>query len=196
MSKTRRSGRNGGGHGYDVGYGRPPKHTRFKPGQSGNPNGRPKGVRNFGTDLKATLNAPVRLMRDGRPRKVSTQEAMLLRLREKALGGEARALDRLLLLAQAYNNENLTAATGLSADDSKLLEVFRARVLSGAAGAGEPAGEEANASDGAPTSGPISLESGDKTKPKTVRVRLKRRTHADHDSQAHATKTDEERPSE
>ena len=32
--------------GYDVGYGKPPKDTRFKPGQSGNPKGRPRGSKN------------------------------------------------------------------------------------------------------------------------------------------------------
>ena len=32
--------------GYEVGYGKPPKETRFKPGQSGNPGGRPKGAKN------------------------------------------------------------------------------------------------------------------------------------------------------
>lgn len=32
--------------GYDFGYGKPPKETRFKPGQSGNPKGRPKGAKN------------------------------------------------------------------------------------------------------------------------------------------------------
>lgn len=32
----------------DVGYAKPPKHTRFKPGQSGNPRGRPKGAKNKG----------------------------------------------------------------------------------------------------------------------------------------------------
>ncbi len=37
--------------GYDVGYRKPPKHTRFKPGQSGNPRGRPKGTKNLKTDL-------------------------------------------------------------------------------------------------------------------------------------------------
>lgn len=31
---------------YEVGYGKPPKATRFKPGQSGNPRGRPKGAKN------------------------------------------------------------------------------------------------------------------------------------------------------
>ena len=31
---------------YEVGYGKPPSHTRFKPGESGNPRGRPRGSRN------------------------------------------------------------------------------------------------------------------------------------------------------
>lgn len=116
---------------YDVGYGKPPKHTRFKPGQSGNPKGRAKGTRNFKTDLKATLSAPVKIMRDGKPRKVSTQKAALLRLREKALSGDARALDRLVGLAQVYNNEETTAVSGLSDDDAALLELFEQRVQNG-----------------------------------------------------------------
>ena len=53
-------------------------------------------MRNFRTDVQATLKTPVKVTREGKPRKVSTQEAALLRLREKALGGDARALDRLL----------------------------------------------------------------------------------------------------
>ena len=116
---------------YDVGYGKPPKHTRFLPGQSGNPKGRPAGTCNFKTDLKATLKAPVRITRDGKPRKVSTQKAMLLRLREKALAGDARALDRLVGLAQVYNNEETTAVSGLSDYDATLLELFEQRVQNG-----------------------------------------------------------------
>lgn len=119
---------------YEVGYGKPPKHTRFKQGQSGNPKGRPKGTHNFETDVKATLSAPVRITRDGKPRKVSTQEAALLRLRERALSGDARALDRLLTLAQAYNKEELTAQSGLSTDDAVLLELFMQRVHNGIVG--------------------------------------------------------------
>ena len=60
---------------YEVGYGKPPKHTQFKENRSGNPKGRPKGSSNFGTDVKRALKAPVRLTKDGSPRTVSTQEA-------------------------------------------------------------------------------------------------------------------------
>jgi hypothetical protein len=37
---------------YDVGYGKPPKHTQFKPGHSGNPRGRRRGQQNFKTVIK------------------------------------------------------------------------------------------------------------------------------------------------
>jgi hypothetical protein len=35
-----------------VGYGRPPLATRFRPGQSGNPRGRPKGARNLSSQSR------------------------------------------------------------------------------------------------------------------------------------------------
>ena len=116
---------------YEVGYGKPPKHSQFKENRSGNPKGRPKGSNNFGTDVKHTLKAPVRLTKDGAPRTVSTQEAALLRLREKALIGDARALDRLLALAQVYNDEQLVsdASQQITAEDDEVLEAYNERVL-------------------------------------------------------------------
>jgi len=119
---------------YEVGYGKPPEQTRFKKGQSGNPKGRAKGTRNFSTDVKSTLNAEVRVTRDGRPHKISTQEALLLRLREKALSGDARTLDRMIALAQTYNNGELAQTYQSSADDLFLLDILKSRILSGAAG--------------------------------------------------------------
>lgn len=114
---------------YEIGYGRPPKHTRFKKGQSGNPKGRPKGQRNFKTDVMETLKAPVHLKESGRPRTVSTQKAGLLRLREKALSGDVRALDRLLELARTYNDEDLrdAAAETLAPSDQAIVEAFLER---------------------------------------------------------------------
>lgn len=53
-------GKRGGGD-YEVGHGRPPKHTRYKPLQSGNPNGRPKGAKGKHKELLAWLE-PTREM--------------------------------------------------------------------------------------------------------------------------------------
>ena len=116
---------------YEVGYRRPPKTMRFKPGQSGNPKGRPAKARNFKSDVKKTLETPIRLVKDGKPQTVSTQEAALLRLSEKALKGDARALNLLVMLAQAYNAEELATAAGgvLGASDQEILENYRERVL-------------------------------------------------------------------
>ena len=88
-----------------VGYKKPPKAHRFPPGKSGNPKGRPKDTCNFKTDLMATLRMPTPIIQDGKRRQHSTQRAALLRLREKALKGDSRALDRLLDFAQRYNPE-------------------------------------------------------------------------------------------
>jgi len=46
---------------YAVGYGKPPTHSWFRPGQSGYPAGRRKGVRNLKTDVKRTLAMPVKV---------------------------------------------------------------------------------------------------------------------------------------
>jgi Family of unknown function (DUF5681) len=122
---------------YRVGYGKPPRHSQYKPGQSGYLKGRPKGARNLKTIVRATLKAPVRVTRDGKSRKVSTLEAMLLRLREKGLSGDLRALDRLIVLAQAYGEDDIAASVVLSAEDANVLRIYTKRVLSGAAAKSE-----------------------------------------------------------
>jgi hypothetical protein len=117
-------------NGYEVGYGKPPAHSRFQPGQSGNPVGRRKGVRNLSTDVKRTLKVPVRVKEGGRTRAISTQEGALMMLREKALKGDARALDRLLELAQRFNNDagEIGTTQVLSADDQAILAAYAAEV--------------------------------------------------------------------
>ena len=107
---------------YTVGYGKPPTHSRFQPGRSGNPAGRRKGVRNLATDVKRTLMVPVKVNKNGRTRKISTQEGALMRLREKALQGDARALDLLLGLASRFNNDagEIGLTQVLAADDQTM----------------------------------------------------------------------------
>ena len=115
------------------GYGKPPLHSRFKPGQSGNPRGRPKGILNFATDLKNTLQAPITLNEGGKSRRVTTQKAALLRLREQALKGNVKALDKLLSYAMAMSGSSVEdTAKSPSADDQTILEAFRQQILAAA----------------------------------------------------------------
>src|SRR6266852_19518 len=118
--------------GFTVGYKKPPHHSRFQPGRSGNPHGKQKGVRNLGGDVKRTLEVPVRLNEQGRARRVSTQEAALLRLREKALKGDARSLDQFLELAKTFNNSAVESVgdEALAAEDQAILDAYAEEVRS------------------------------------------------------------------
>ncbi len=77
---------------YTVGYGKPPKHTRFDPGRSGNPNGRPKGAK-ARTVLDAIAHALKRPMRvrkaNGKVASMPTDEALINSVFQGALQGNA-----------------------------------------------------------------------------------------------------------
>lgn len=73
------------GMGYEIGHGKPPLHTRFKKGQSGNPKGRPRASDCATLDLQAILNEPVPVTKDGVTRTMSPKEAELRVYLEKAV---------------------------------------------------------------------------------------------------------------
>jgi hypothetical protein len=102
----------------EAGYGKPPKSGMFKKGQSGNPKGRPKGVKNFQTELCSVLRSKVTVTEAGKPKSVSTVEAALMRLREKALKGDQRALE--ILLGYARESSGASDARSRERKLSKL----------------------------------------------------------------------------
>jgi hypothetical protein len=83
-----------------VGYKRPPVHTRFKPGQSGNPSGRPKGSQNLQALFHKILNEQISLREGARVRKVSKAEAVMRGLVIGAMKGEPRSVMTLFRLAE------------------------------------------------------------------------------------------------
>ena len=91
MKKPTKPAANGSGADYEVGYGKPPRHTRFQPGRSGNPQGRPKGTNNLKTDLMEELDEKI-LVREGeQSRRVSKQRAVVKTIVARTLKGDARA---------------------------------------------------------------------------------------------------------
>ncbi len=85
---------------YDVGYGKPPKQHRFKPGQSGNAKGRPKGQRNALTLIREILQRPVKITRNGKQVVIPSYLVAYEQLMQKAMRGDPKAMTELHKLAR------------------------------------------------------------------------------------------------
>src|SRR4051794_1186518 len=96
-----------------VGFGQPPKATRFKKGQSGNPRGRPRNRRRD-IPYDMLLGQMVTVREDGRERRVTAAEAFILQLTKKGLEGDsasARASLTAIENARASRKANGTDQT-------------------------------------------------------------------------------------
>jgi Family of unknown function (DUF5681) len=83
-----------------VGYGCPPVHSQFKPGQSGNPSGRAKGSQNLQTLFNKVLNEEISLRDGSDVKKISKAEAVVRGLVIGALKGDPRNVAILFRLAE------------------------------------------------------------------------------------------------
>jgi hypothetical protein len=83
-----------------VGYGCPPAHSQFKPGQSGNPSGRAKGSQNFKTLFNKILNEEISLREGSDVKKLSKAEAIVRGVVIGALKGDSRNTAILFRLAE------------------------------------------------------------------------------------------------
>ncbi len=92
-----------------VGYGKPPRETRFRKGQSGNPNGRSKGSLNMATVLLRTLREPVVVTASGRKKTITKLEAAMTQITNKAAGGDLSALKLLTALVQSAEDRIASA---------------------------------------------------------------------------------------
>jgi Family of unknown function (DUF5681) len=75
-------------------YRKPPEHTRFKKGQSGNPHGRP--AKNLPALLAAALSEKVTVTENGKRRQVTKREAVIAQLVNKSASAELRATKMLI----------------------------------------------------------------------------------------------------
>jgi hypothetical protein len=112
-----------------VGYGRPPRATQFKPGQSGNPNGRPKGRKSETTMLNELLFQKIKIREGGRERRITLFEGMLRRFAEDSLKGNIKAA------AFLFNRFSMASSAGsdeaeMTDDDRAILEAYAQEILS------------------------------------------------------------------
>src|SRR5258707_2092236 len=89
---------------YVVGYGKPPLHTRFQKGRSGNPNGRPRGRKNMSTLLSDALNGSVIVVENGRRKKITKREAIVTQLVNKSASADLKGTQ--IVLAMLANVES------------------------------------------------------------------------------------------
>lgn len=100
--------------GETVGYCNPPKHSRFKPGRSGNPRGRPRRKLALNTILEDVATMQVQVTVDNHVRTMPALKAILMLEVRKALQGDGKA-SRFVL--EAFEGRGLGGAIHGSQDD-------------------------------------------------------------------------------
>jgi Family of unknown function (DUF5681) len=116
---------------YRVGNRRPPVHSRFKPGQSGNPKGRPRGSRNWENELVAELSERIPIREGNRRRTLSKQRALTKALVNRALGGDVKATFAIFAVLSRLGAESPapTVEQALEPSDARIIEDFLERKL-------------------------------------------------------------------
>lgn len=115
-----------------VGYKKPPTHSQFKKGMSGNRKGRPKGSRNLKTDLADELSEQIVVHEGGRTRRVSKQRALVKSLVARTLKGEVRPANMLLNLILRLTDpkaEEPREDESLTPQETEALEVIQKRLM-------------------------------------------------------------------
>ncbi len=109
---------------YRVGRGRPPLHTRFAAGKSGNPRGRPKGRKSIEKMLNELLDQNVSIGVGDRRRSVSRLEAILMQQVQSALKGDRKAVEFLLATRSAFEAVSGEEPAVSSAGDDLIFQRF------------------------------------------------------------------------
>lgn len=116
---------------FKVGFRKPPKHSQFQPGQSGNPRGRPKGARNLKTELEEELQERIPIKEGGQQKRVSKQRAMIKALTAKAVQGDTKAANVVIGMVYRLLGDEIEKpeVEELTKTDQAILEEFTNEIL-------------------------------------------------------------------
>ena len=115
---------------YVVGYGKPPVHTRFQKGRSGNPKGRPRGKKNMSTLLSAALDAAIIVVENGRRKKISKREAIITQLVNKSASADLKATQIVLAMLQDVEAraDDSSDSAAFTEADQEIIQRIQARM--------------------------------------------------------------------
>ncbi len=107
---------------YDIGWCKPPKRTQFKPGQSGNPRGRPKKNKDLTRLIQVELDTTIPVQEAGRGKRITKREAIIKQLINRAIKGDPKATQ--FVLRHLEKNREVEPFTPTDADDAALLAAY------------------------------------------------------------------------
>ena len=116
-------------HDYEVGYGKPPRDSRFVKGQSGNPRGRAPGAQNMKTLLTQALNELVVVTYHGGRRKVSKRQAIVTQIVNRSAKPDFKAIPILLGMLRdiEHDSDPQPADPTLTEADEQIIQRIQAR---------------------------------------------------------------------
>jgi Family of unknown function (DUF5681) len=102
-----------------------PRSTRFRPGQSGNPRGRPKGAQSLRGLVASALGERVEAKENGRRRRITKLEATVKQLVNRAASGDQRATQFVFALLGEDRRDEPPFAFDTEADALVIAELVR-----------------------------------------------------------------------
>jgi len=126
MSEPRKPTNSKSAKDYEVGFRRPPVATRFKPGNVGNPKGRPRKKQTVGQIIEGALMTKVTVLENGRSKTMTAEEVIIRKLALDAANGDKRAIQTLFSLRDRYQDSNETRldSADLHGDDQMILDDY------------------------------------------------------------------------
>jgi hypothetical protein len=117
---------------YEVGYGKPPRHTRFQKGRSGNPSGKRKGTESMKAVVLQVLDQRIPVRRNGKISRLTNRKAIILRELQLAQQGDKAARKTMFDLMFRYDQElaDRPVEVDLDDEDNALLDRALARLHS------------------------------------------------------------------
>jgi hypothetical protein len=100
------------------------KH-QFKPGESGNKNGRKKGAKNMATILRELLNQKISVTKNGKIQKIPFIRGIILKIMEEALKGNTKTAAWLIDRYEEIQTNDSASSFALAEDDLAIIERFR-----------------------------------------------------------------------